>query len=39
VTREIRPDWDLSLPGMREAWEAGDMSPFHGWDRKAGLVK
>jgi hypothetical protein len=26
VTREIRPDWDLSAPGLREAWEAGDHS-------------
>ena len=32
---EIRPDWDLSTPGLRETWEAGDLSPFHGWDRKA----
>ena len=24
VTREIRPDWDLSTPGLREAWDAGD---------------
>jgi peroxiredoxin len=32
VTREIRPDWDLSTPGLREAWEAGeDLSDFHGW--------
>jgi peroxiredoxin len=36
VTREIRPDWDLSAPGLREAWEAGDLTPFHGWERKAG---
>jgi peroxiredoxin len=35
VTREIRPDWDLSTPGLREAWEAGDLSHFHGWDRRA----
>ena len=33
VTREIRPDWDLSTPGLREAWDAGDRSPFHGWNR------
>jgi peroxiredoxin len=26
VTREIRPDWDLSTPGLREAWESGDRS-------------
>jgi peroxiredoxin len=35
VTREIRPDFDLSTPGLREAWEAGDHSAFHGWDRRA----
>ena len=35
ATREIRPDWDLSRPGLHEAWEAGDFAPFHGWDRKA----
>jgi peroxiredoxin len=30
---EIRADWDLSTPGLREAWDAGDLSPFHGWDK------
>ena len=35
VTSETRPDWDLSTPGLREAWDAGDHSRFHGWDRKA----
>ncbi|HTX13378.1 MAG TPA: redoxin domain-containing protein [Solirubrobacteraceae bacterium] len=34
VTREIRPDWDLATPGLREKWEAGDMSPFHGWNKQ-----
>jgi peroxiredoxin len=34
ATREIRPDWDLSAPGLREAWDASDHSPFHGWDRR-----
>ena len=34
VTSEIRPDWDLSTPGLREAWDAGDLSPFHGWDKR-----
>ena len=33
VTAEIRPDWDLSTPGLREAWDAGDFSHFHGWDK------
>jgi peroxiredoxin len=35
VSSEIRPDWDLATPGLHEAWEAGDRSPFHGWDRRA----
>jgi hypothetical protein len=36
ASREIRPDWDLGAPGLSEAWESGDMSPFHGWkDREA----
>jgi len=35
VTREIRPDWDLSKPELREAWDAGQYSPFHGWDRRS----
>src|SRR5918996_539784 len=26
VTREVRPDWDLATPELREAWDAGDMS-------------
>ena len=33
VTREIRPDWDLSTAGLREAWDSGDRSPFHGWNK------
>jgi hypothetical protein len=35
ATAEIRPDWDLSAPGLREAWVAGDYSRFHGWDRRS----
>jgi peroxiredoxin len=31
VTREIRPDWDLGAPGLRDAWNAGDRRPFHGY--------
>ena len=30
---EIRPDWDLSAPGLREQWDAGDYSSFHGWSK------
>jgi hypothetical protein len=36
VSSEIRPDWDLSAPGLRERWEAGDFAPFHGWNKKQG---
>ena len=33
VTTEIRPDWDLSTPGLREAWNAGGLPAFHGWNK------
>ena len=35
ASAEIRPDWDLSKPGLREAWDAKDTSPFHGWNRRS----
>jgi peroxiredoxin len=35
VSRETRPDWDLSGPGMRDAWDAGELARFHGWEKKA----
>ena len=28
VTRQIRPDWDLAAPGLRDEWEAGDRTRF-----------
>ena len=28
VTRQTRPDWDLSKPGLREEWDAGDRTNF-----------
>ena len=31
ATREIRPDWSLNAPGLRDRWDAGDRTPFHGW--------
>jgi len=34
ATSEIRPDWDLGTPGLREAWKAGDFSHFHGRDKR-----
>ena len=35
ATAEIRPDWDLGTPRLREAWSAVDYSFFHGWDRRS----
>jgi peroxiredoxin len=37
ASAEVRPDWDLGKPGLREAWERGDYSQFHGWDHRAGV--
>jgi len=34
ASSEIRPDWDLSTPGLRESWESGDHSSFHGWNKR-----
>jgi hypothetical protein len=31
-TSEIRPDWDLSTPGLRKVWNADDFSRFQGWN-------
>jgi hypothetical protein len=32
------PDVELpdheNLPRLREAWDAGDLPPFHGWNRR-----
>ena len=33
ASSEIRPDWDLSKPGLREEWDRRDFSHFHGWDK------
>jgi len=35
VSAEIRPDWDLATPGLRERWDAGDRTPFHGWNKES----
>jgi peroxiredoxin len=29
VFTKVRPDWDLSAPGLRDAWEAGERSRFY----------
>jgi peroxiredoxin len=35
VLRETRRDFDLAAPGLRDSWDAGDQSAFHGWDKKS----
>jgi peroxiredoxin len=32
VSEEVRPDWDLGTPGLREAWDKDERSPFHGFE-------
>jgi peroxiredoxin len=39
ATSQIRPDWDLSAAGLREAWASGDHSLFHGWDRRHSALR
>ena len=39
VTREIRPDWDLATPGLRESWDAGDRSRFYPYRQGDGAEK
>lgn len=29
VTMKVRPDWDITAPELRAAWEAGDRSAFY----------
>ena len=29
VFMQVRPDWDLTAPGLRDTWDAGDRSRFH----------
>ena len=31
ASSEMRPDWDLATPGLRDAWNAGDHAIFHGY--------
>jgi hypothetical protein len=35
VLRETRLDWDLSTRGLHEAWDASELSPFHGWNKRS----
>jgi peroxiredoxin len=36
ASSEIRPDWDLSKPGLRQEWDKGNYAPFHGWNKQKG---
>jgi peroxiredoxin len=38
ASSEIRPDWDLATPGLREAWDRGERSLFHGYDDQPAMV-
>jgi peroxiredoxin len=35
ITRKIRPDWELTAPGLREKWDKGDKSHFWPYDEEA----
>jgi peroxiredoxin len=35
ASSEVRPDWDLSKPGLREEWDAKEYGNFHGWNKRA----
>src|SRR4029079_5014189 len=39
ASSQIRPDWDLSTPGLRAGWDTDDFSLFHGWDRRVAATK
>jgi hypothetical protein len=34
VTRRIRPDWDITSPEMRAAWERGERDQFFPYGKK-----
>ena len=35
LTRAIRPDWDLSRPGLRQRWNTGDKTGFYPYGVKS----
>jgi hypothetical protein len=35
LTREIRPDWDLSKGDLKKRWQRGDKGPFFPYGRKS----
>jgi len=38
VTRACRPDWDITKPELREAWEKGDKARFYPYGRTMAQV-
>lgn len=38
VTRKVRPDYDLSVPGLREAWEAGEKARHYPYGKSHAQV-
>lgn len=37
VTAKVRPDWDITDPELRAAWEAGDRSAFYPYSAPSAL--
>ncbi len=37
VTKKARPDWDITDPELRAAWEAGDRSAFYPYSAPSAL--
>lgn len=33
VTRKIRPDWDITSPDRRQAWDRGEKERFYPYQR------
>jgi peroxiredoxin len=38
VTEKVRPDWDITAPAQREAWERGDKTAFWPYGKTLGQV-
>lgn len=38
VTRRIRPDWDITQPDLREAWQRGEHDRFFPYGRRFSQV-
>jgi len=38
VSRKVRADWDLSAPGLRDRWEAGDRNDFYPYGKTTAQI-